>query len=119
MKVCTTCNIEKPLDLFYKQKNRKKSVMSQCKSCSNKKQKERREYLTKIVKRYKLLKGCEFCGYRDHFSALHLDHLDPSKKFKALSRMQTYSKSRIKEEIIKCRVLCANCHAVYTFYQQK
>lgn len=89
--------------------------MSQCKDCANSKQKVRRSYITGLVKRYKLRKGCEICGYKAHFTALQLDHKDPKEKVRALSRMQTYSIIRVKEEIRKCRVLCANCHAVHTY----
>tara|TARA_R100000458_G_C8009269_1_gene74083 strand:+ start:63 stop:488 length:426 start_codon:yes stop_codon:yes gene_type:complete len=70
----------------------------------------RRHWLTK----YKLYKGCERCGYNEHGCALHFDHIDPSKKKKQVS---TIIKSTIKNlilEVRKCRVLCANCHAVKT-----
>ena len=73
--------------------------------------------MLELVKRYKIKKGCEECGYKGHFAALHLDHLDPSKKYSAVSQMQTHKLIRVKEEIRKCRVLCANCHAVHTHNQ--
>lgn len=117
MKECTTCNETKDLNQFYKQKKRSLGLMSQCKDCANKQQKKRRQYITTLVKRYKLRKGCEICGYKEHFAALQLDHLDPKEKERALSRMQTYNILRVKSEIRKCRVLCANCHAVHTYAQ--
>jgi len=117
MKKCNCCNIEKDLSEFFKQNKKKSGYYSQCKSCTYAVQKKRRDYMLELVKRYKMKKGCEECGYKGHFAALHLDHLDPSKKYLAVSSMQTHTISKVKNEIRKCRVLCANCHAVHTHFQ--
>jgi hypothetical protein len=82
---------------------------------------DRAEYLRKAVsKRRKLLremareyKGgkCEKCGYSKCPRALSFHHLDPSKKDFGLSeRGLTRSWEKIKKEIEKCILLCANCH---------
>lgn len=72
--------------------------------------KRRRHWLTK----YKLHKGCERCGYNAHGCALHFDHIDPSKKKKQVSTMIKSTLKNLIQEVRKCRVLCANCHAVKT-----
>ena len=65
---------------------------------------------TTLARRYKLLKGCESCGYRKHYASLHYNHLDPSTKKKNVSSCRTIT--AVKAEIRKCEVLCANCHAI-------
>ena len=71
------------------------------------------------MKRVKLFLGCQLCGYKKHACALHFDHIDPSIKFKIISRMNNYSMEALKNEMRKCRVLCANCHAAHTEYQRQ
>jgi len=68
----------------------------------------------KYVDEYKIKKGCACCGYRKHPSALDFDHLDPSIKTMAVSRMIALDFKRLKDEITKCQVLCANCHRIKT-----
>ncbi len=56
---------------------------------------------------------CEFCGYNKCNRALQFHHLDPETKDFKLSadRLRQYSWERIKEELDKCILFCANCHA--------
>lgn len=54
---------------------------------------------------------CMLCGYDKCSRALSFHHLDPSKKDFGLSeRGLTRSWERIKKEIDKCILVCANCH---------
>jgi hypothetical protein len=52
------------------------------------------------------------CGYDRCAGALHFHHLDPAEKSFHLS-MQGVARSlaRAREEMAKCVLLCANCHA--------
>ena len=70
-----------------------------------------------IINRYKLLKGCQLCGYKKHFSALEFDHTDRSSKIKAVSMLikENNSWKMVKEEIKKCMLLCSNCHRLKTY----
>ena len=74
-------------------------------------------YKKKILNRYKLLKGCQLCGYKKHFSALEFDHIDRSLKIKAISMLikENNSWKMVKEEIKKCMLLCSNCHRIKTY----
>ena len=59
---------------------------------------------------------CKDCGLvsPDFPEVFDLDHLDPSKKFKAIAEMRSYSWERVKEEAAKCELVCANCHRIRT-----
>lgn len=54
---------------------------------------------------------CKLCGYDRCIEALEFHHIDPSKKdFSISSRGHARSWKRVKEELDKCIMLCANCH---------
>ena len=55
---------------------------------------------------------CSLCGYDRCPAALQFHHLDPAQKEFALSHQgATRSLARAREELRKCVLLCANCHA--------
>lgn len=55
---------------------------------------------------------CVICGYDRHIGALHFHHLDPDQKsFSIAHGGITRSLARAREEVKKCVLLCANCHA--------
>lgn len=55
---------------------------------------------------------CEKCGYDKNISALDFHHKDPSKKlFQLDSRhLSNTTIDKLKNEVDKCVLLCANCH---------
>src|SRR5688572_9554797 len=54
---------------------------------------------------------CQLCGYCRCIEALELHHLDPEHKdFSISGKGYTRSWKRVKEELDKCCLLCANCH---------
>lgn len=58
------------------------------------------------------MKGCQRCEFNEHSCALDLHHRDPkTKKFEVTQNM-TRSWAKIKAELAKCDVLCANCHRI-------
>ena len=82
---------------------------------------ERRKYLLKAVQRrrekVRLMaveyKGgrCQVCGYERCLEALEFHHLDPTQKDFGISHKgYTRSWEKVKEEVDKCILLCANCH---------
>lgn len=71
----------------------------------------RSENRVKIVQ-YLKSHPCIDCGESD-IRVLDFDHVDPSSKTQNVTRMacaSTYSWDRVKEEIDKCEIRCANCH---------
>lgn len=65
--------------------------------------------------------GCSDCGDRDP-RILEFDHIDPADKsvpiVKLLSDGYSWGAERLRAEIRKCRVICANCHRKHTIIQQ-
>ena len=81
----------------------------------------RREYLIRAVqnRRRKIrqmalaYKGevCQKCGYNRCLEALEFHHFQKTgKDFGISARGYTRSWSKIKQELDKCILLCANCH---------
>ena len=82
-----------------------------------------------LVDGIKVATGCESCGFTDYACALQFDHIDPATKYRTKSgnivhpadmiKGGRYSLTTILAEIAKCRILCANCHAIYTHTEQR
>lgn len=54
---------------------------------------------------------CEICGYSNNIAALDFHHLDPNEKeFNLSEKVRDAGWDRIKTEVEKCQLLCANCH---------
>ena len=82
---------------------------------------QRREYLIKAVQKrrekVRLMaieyKGgrCQVCRYDRCAEALEFHHLDPTKKdFGISSKGYARSWEKVRNEVDKCLLLCANCH---------
>lgn len=70
----------------------------------------RRKKLQEWVNNYKLSKGCAICGYNKCAAALDFHH-EGDKEFgiaEAIGNIISFE--RIKKEIEKSTVICANCH---------
>lgn len=71
---------------------------------------------------YRSLKNapCVACGRRFHHSAMQWDHLPGTTKRDDLGRLVNgHGRRAILEEIEKCELVCANCHAVRTFERRR
>ena len=66
-------------------------------------------------------KGCCDCGERDP-RVLEFDHIDSADKDHNISKLladgHTWGSEKLRSEIRKCRVICANCHRRHTIVQQ-
>jgi hypothetical protein len=76
-----------------------------------------RQRNTNFINRVKLKFGCKFCGYKEHSQALQFDHINKKEKYENISILKgkCVSINTLKEEMRKCQILCANCHAVKTY----
>jgi len=76
------------------------------------KKKEQLKTAKRFVEDYKRNHPCEHCGESD-IRCLQFHHKDPTQKDNTICNAARlgWSNKRIKKEIDKCIVLCANCHA--------
>lgn len=127
MKYCARCDTTKPMSEFNKSKAKKDGLQSSCRPCikeinrvsylTNEKRRasirrdrdKLREYNRSLVTRYKRVCGCQVCEESEP-AALDLHHLDPKEKEGNPASLVSYSTKRLKAEIRKYVVLCANCH---------
>lgn len=68
---------------------------------------------------HKSTHGCIDCGEKD-IRCLDFDHRDRATKLASVSSLakQNISLERVKEEIAKCDVRCANCHRKRSYDEQ-
>lgn len=104
-RICLTCKSTKPQEDFYK---RGKKYMCHCKSCFLKNNTTKRLQVKQKCVDY-LGGKCSKCGYNKCLAALDFHHVNSSTKDKDYinSRM---SFEKLKIELDKCVLLCANCH---------
>jgi hypothetical protein len=98
--ICKVCGKE------YNHKRGNGSSKDVCPTC-------RQDYRKKTLKHRAIeYKGgrCNRCGYDKNASALVFHHIDPKEKEFQIGEHYNYSWDRIKKELDKCEMLCANCH---------
>jgi len=135
MKICGKCKTKYDQSNFYKDKTKKDGLAWECKECSRKKYKKyishsnvpalcskkwrennknkKIEYNKKLYDKVKLFQKtyqernpCD-CGVSD-LECLDYHHIDQNTTEKRIPSIHTFNKSI--EEMIKCIVVCANCH---------
>lgn len=133
MKVCSKCKEEKHDEDFGSRGSKKQPWCKSCNTAYNKEhyQKNKEAYKRdngqrRWIARQKALEflieaakeGCADCGEKD-YRCLQFDHNDPSEKSFGIANAASNGTSlkRIAEEIKKCTIRCANCHAKRTSEQ--
>lgn len=129
MKRCARCGETKPLSEFHRHKGRRDGVQTYCKPCRvvidhNRYERVRGTRVpTRIWKRGRsewllnLKSGpCTDCGRVFPPHVMQWDHLPGTPKVGDISQgLRGLSDGQILEEIAKCELVCANCHAIRTF----
>lgn len=136
-KQCSKCNEILPITEFSKNKSKRDGFNTYCKSCMKTIRKKHYENNKKVIiekqrninKKVRLEKRkflltylnnnpCVDCGEPDPI-VLEFDHVDPETKLSTISKMisDNVSLEKIKEEIRKCEIRCANCHRRRTAQQ--
>ena len=90
--------------------NGKNNKIYRCQKCISEGVQRRRLKLKQLSIEYK---GgcCSICGYNKCQAALEFHHLDPNEKEFGLAESGlTRSFDKIKIELDKCILVCANCH---------
>ena len=81
-----------------------------CKKCQVETTQKRRDKLKQMSIDYKG-GSCSMCGYSKCVAALEFHHLDPTQKeFGIGANGHTKAWDKIKDELDKCILVCANCH---------
>lgn len=106
---CPRCKKIVDINDFY-QRRGKPNSSTYCKECSNTQTVNRTREFKKNCINYKGGQ-CSTCGYKKCISALEFHHLDPNSKDFTISHLRAYSfNERVKCELDKCILVCANCH---------
>lgn len=129
-KTCATCRACKPVGAFAKNAAKRDGLGHSCRECHA--TYTRRHYaenvsyyVTKAAKNRAALNQliaslkagpCADCGVRYPPYVMDFDHRDPSKKSFTISMSHRSSGARkVREEIAKCDLVCANCHRERTY----
>lgn len=106
MQICLECSREYTYD---RSKGHNKTLCNSCRT------NQRRFVLQEKIRSFCVEQfgshSCQRCGYNRCWQALTFHHRDPSTKKFSISGAHSRSWSSIKEEILKCDLVCANCHA--------
>jgi len=55
-------------------------------------------------------KPCAICNNQYEKYNMQIDHIDSSTKFRYVCNLKSFKESILREELLKCQVLCAMCH---------
>ena len=117
IKICTSCNQSLHITKYKKRGGRQSHTYhSMCNRCLYiRYTRPGVEEKTKEIHEYQMEKGCIDCGFKGHPAALEFDHIPGTeKKFNIGEEIGNRSREALWEEILKCDVVCANCHAIRT-----
>lgn len=117
MKVCLVCKQEKDLHFYYNRSGKRKhEKQATCIECSLFLSRNHKRHISKLVKRWKMRKGCSNCNFKaKHSVQLDIDHIIPGKQSRRQAINTSWTKERLKKELSNCQVLCANCHRLKTY----
>ncbi len=130
-KECAKCKTIKELDSFWKEKRRWDGLGSKCKDCANTAAKKRyhnnvgfaaKDKKFAINRRREIKKQCiEYLGnkcgrcdleheYLKNTAIFQFHHRYPEEKDFAIASVGHRKFEKLKNELDKCLLLCANCH---------
>ena len=130
MKRCARCGETKQLSEFHVHRGRRDGVQTYCKTCRAQIDHERYERIrgTRVPTRnwergraewllsLKAGRPCTDCGLVFRPEVMQWDHLPGALKLGNISTdVRGRSREEILDEIAKCELVCANCHAIRTF----
>lgn len=135
MKLCNGCGLSKSTDAFAWKNRSADKRHSRCKDCVNAQlreawadndrygkkalQLERLAINAEIVRKVKQDKPCMDCGLVFPMVCMDFDHRDPSIKEFNIASIRAGSAERLRTEIAKCDLVCANCHRIRTHGGEK
>ena len=109
-KICPSCNIKKPREDFYTRREENRiTFSSHCKECSKNKAMDWQRNTKKLAVDY-MGGSCMCCGYDKYLGALEFHHKNPNEKDFTIGQRKNLSFGKLKPELDKCLLVCANCH---------
>ena len=87
-----------------------------CRYCFNNAKKLLREKYQKFLNDYKEKYGCHKCGTKD-YRVLEFHHLRDKRFTIGYAAYNHIGFEKVKKEIKKCAVVCANCHRIIHYKQ--
>jgi hypothetical protein len=133
MKTCPKCKKEKTFSEFCKNKNRKDGLQRICRICIA--EQSRKSYLKNptpyknrvkqqikkgmdYVDNYKKNNPCIKCN-ENRYWLLDFHHINSIEKDENLGTLRmTGCLNKIKKEMIKCVILCKNCHSDFHYLER-
>lgn len=133
IKQCCKCLLIKSVGEFHWRNKKAGTLKAWCKTCvkeydkiiqskpdyneqkrvkNNKRRRNNRQFIIEYLTKH----HCIDCG-EDRIPCLQFDHKDDVDKVNNVSCMMNNSLQKIIDEINKCDVRCANCHAIRTSKQ--
>ena len=111
MKLCKYCNKYYPESEFGVALSTENKIYRRlkCKICYNNTKKILRDSQQKWLDDYKKDHKCFKCGLND-YRVLEFHHIGDKEFTIAYAFFNHYGIERIKKEVEKCKVVCANCH---------
>jgi len=80
----------------------------------------RRQQLAKWVEQIKTSQACADRGVVYHPAAMTFDHLPGTEKVDNVSDLVRRGQKKLAQlEILKCEIVCANCHAIRTYDRRR
>ena len=132
MKICRKCGREQDLSAFHR---RGKIVQAWCRSCRKAydadyharnsarrvaQSRDRRAKLARFHAELKAATPCADCDTFFHHAAMTWDHLpEESKATDVAVLVAGGMRKKFFVEILKCELVCANCHAVRTWSRRR
>lgn len=107
-KWCHRCRQDVPVDNYYRRRGGT-GTSPYCIPCMKDQALVRQRALKLQAIRYKGAK-CQRCGYDRCVGALEFHHRDPSGKDFSLGHTKNTNFEKVRAELDKCDLLCANCH---------
>lgn len=111
-RTCSVCKEEKDIEDFFKKSTSSSRRHYVCKVCSGKRVTQRMINMKIRAIEYKGGE-CRKCGIKlidSHYCIFDFHHTDQSTKEIGIAKMRGFSWERVKIELDKCELLCANCH---------
>ncbi len=122
MKQCRYCHKQYPESDFGVAKTTPDKIYRRrkCRYCYRKTKSALRDRKRGWIDEYKGNLGCEKCGIKD-FRVLDFHHRSEKDKEFSIADFYYYqfSLDKIKEEIAKCEVVCANCYRILHYENKK